>query len=1057
MIKKSITYNVILALFILSIQACGGGRNGDDTPANSAPTANSVRITDSNGGQALVGDSLLGSYTYADVDNDAEGTSTFRWLRNNIAITGVNSISYTVTAEDIDRSISFEVVPVATTGISTGNSVTSAIFTIPIPSNTAPAVSSIAIIDLNGGDPLVGDILDGQYTYVDNENDNEEDTLFRWLRDDVTITNAISTNYTLVADDVGSAITFAVTPTAQTGTSPGEVVTSAELNIPVFVNNPPVASNVLIIDVNGDTLLSGDTLNGNYTYTDLESDLEGTSSFRWLRNGVTISGATSTSYILVNEDSGQPITFEVTPIAIAGALTGEIVTSPAITFNEITDNWTEISAGDSHTLALKNDGSLWSWGSNIFSQLGDGTEIFKTSPVQIGTNTNWSKISAGYYHSLAVKSNGTLWAWGTALGLGTISSREPNLAQIGIETNWLDVSAGKDYSLAIKSDGTLWAWGVNGDGQLGINDTVRDQDTPRQVGSGTTWIQVDAARYHTLALKSDGTLWAWGKNDKGQLGNGQSGKDNKQISPIQIGTSINWAQVSSGHSVGYAHSLALKTDGTLWAWGAGGLYSLGTGDNNDQLAPIQVGTTSNWLSINAGEYASFGIKDNGTLWAWGWNIANITGIAGLSSSATQIEPAQVNSDTNWQFASSTGFHVMALKTTGTIYAWGHNYSGELGIGVSSREQNRSAPTPIATLNNVTQIATGESHSAVIKTDETLWTWGQGRFYELGNDSTAEQTSPAMVGLETNWSKVIAGNYHNLALKTDGTLWAWGFNGSGQLGDGSTTKSPTPVQIGTETIWFGISAGYSHSLAVKTNGTLWAWGSNGSGQLGIGNTIRSDSPIQVGTETKWTQVVAGSSHSLALKNDGTIWAWGRNSSGQLGNGTTTISTSPVQVGTGIAWTQIAAGENHSLALQKIGNDTTLWTWGSNQYGQIGNGTSGFSNDKSNPTQIGSGTIWTQVSAGRSHSLARKADGTLWSWGQNISGQLGDDTNSTSTVPAPIGTGIDWMMITSGSQSSHTLGLRNDGTIESWGSNIDGQLGIGVSGNEQNRKTPTLILP
>jgi len=970
MSKKFNTPGLILTLFIFLIQACGGGGGDGGAPNNSAPTADTITITDSNGGQALVGDSMIGSFSYNDAENDAQANSSFRWLRNGIAIDGATTFSYTLVADDIDQNITFEVTPVALTGTLTGDAVTSAAITIPIPPNLPPVASSVTIVDLNGGDPLVGEALEGQYTYNDIDGDANVGTIFRWLRNGVVIPNTNSTNYILVADDAGMSIRFQVTPASTTGTSPGITVESQALNIPMAVNNPPTASNILITDVNAGAIELSDTLIGSYTYTDAESDLEGTTSFRWLRNGVAISAATTTSYTLVSADSGQPITFEVTPIASSGTITGSVVASAAITYNELTDNWAQISAGNSHTLAIKQDGSLWSWGSNLFRQLGDGTDIFKTSPVRIGVDTNWMEVSAGDNHSLAVKSNGTLWAWGTstygALGADTIS-RQSSPTQIGIDENWSSVYTGRDYSLAIKTDGTLWAWGRNDTGQLGIN-TDSDQTTPLQVGTDTTWVQIDAGLSHTLGLKSGGTVWSWGKNDKGQLGNSVSGINNKQISPIQIGTESDWAQVSAGNGIGFAHSMALKTDGTLWVWGAGGLSLLGNGDNrDDQLIPIQLGSESNWIAINAGRYVSFAIKSlgtsqsSGTLWAWGWNIFNLTGIAGLSSSAIQQIPAQVDNSTNWQFASSTNAHAVALKTTGTISSWGDNYTGELGIGVSGREQNRSTPTAITPLSNVVQMATGQSHSAAIKSDGTLWTWGLGLFNSLGNDSTADQTIPIKVGSATDWSVVDAGYYHNLALKTDGTLYTWGYNASG-LGDANIATSPIPAQIGTDDRWSEISAGYNFSLAVKTDGTLWAWGSNGSGQLGTGNTTRSNSPIQIGMDTDWIQVAAGSSHSLALKDNGTLWAWGRNSSGQLGNETNTNSTSPVQVGTATSWTQIAVGGNHSLALRTVGNDTSLWTWGSNRNGQIGNGLSGFANNLTSPVQIGTDTSWIQISAG-----------------------------------------------------------------------------------------------
>src|SRR3990170_1798433 len=242
--------------------------------------------------------------------------------------------------------------------------------------------------------------------------------------------------------------------------------------------------------------------------------------------------------------------------------------------------------------------------------------------------------------------------------------------------------------------------------------------------------------------------------------------------------------------------------------------------------------------------------------------------------------------------------------------------------------------------------------------------------------------------ETVKSQIAAGSYHTLAIKSDGTLWAWGYNYSGQLGDGTTSNKTTPVQIGTGTNWSQIAAGGYHSLAIKSDGTLWAWSGNSFGQLGDGTSRDyKTTPVQIGTGTNWSQIAAGDYHTLAIKSDGTLWAWGYNSYGQLGDGASgggNYKTTPVQIGTGTNWSQIAAGGYHTLAIK---SDGTLWAWGGNSFGQLGDGTS--SDYKTTPVQIGTGTNWSQIAAGGYHTLAIKSDRTLWAWG-NYYGQLGDAT-------------------------------------------------------------------
>jgi alpha-tubulin suppressor-like RCC1 family protein len=205
------------------------------------------------------------------------------------------------------------------------------------------------------------------------------------------------------------------------------------------------------------------------------------------------------------------------------------------------------------------------------------------------------------------------------------------------------------------------------------------------------------------------------------------------------------------------------------------------------------------------------------------------------------------------------------------------------------------------------------HTAVIHSDGTLWTWGLNAQGQLGIGNTAYQAAPVQVGTDTNWKSVAVGQFHTVAIRTDGTLWAWGLNNYGQLGVASAgTFQTTPVQIGTATTWRSVSAGYYHTLALRTDGTLWAWGFNYDGEVGIGTTDTQLEPAQVGTATNWQSLAAGAYHSLAVRTDGTLWAWGYNYYGQLGLGSSASVSTPVQVGTATTWQRVSAGYYPSRA-------------------------------------------------------------------------------------------------------------------------------------------------
>jgi alpha-tubulin suppressor-like RCC1 family protein len=351
-------------------------------------------------------------------------------------------------------------------------------------------------------------------------------------------------------------------------------------------------------------------------------------------------------------------------------------------------------------------------------------------------------------------------------------------------------------------------------------------------------------------------------------------------------------------------------------------------------------------------------------------------------SATFIASAAI--EQKWQQVSGGYSFTVAIKSDGSLWAWGYNSSGQLGSGDNV---DSDIPQKIGNDTNWQSIAAGDRHVLATKTDGTLWTWGENTFGQLGlNSRTLQFTTPQQVFTDTDWQKVTGGNTHSLAMKSNGTLGAWGSRSSGKLGDGNTSNglSRFPVQVGSDDNWLNVSASQAHTLAVKTDGTLWAWGDNGNGQLGDGSESDTYNPVQIGTDTNWLDVSAGSFNSLGLKSDGTLWAWGSNFFGALGLGEDTSKRLiPHRIGLDNDWQSMVASFAHVLAIK---TDGSLWSWGDNNDGQLGNGTIG---DEVFPEQVGSERNWQHVSTSLSsgHSLAIKLDGSLWAWGNNEDGQLG----------------------------------------------------------------------
>jgi alpha-tubulin suppressor-like RCC1 family protein len=369
----------------------------------------------------------------------------------------------------------------------------------------------------------------------------------------------------------------------------------------------------------------------------------------------------------------------------------------------------------------------------------------------------------------------------------------------------------------------------------------------------------------------------------------------------------------------------------------------------------------------------------------------------------------------------------ATTSSSIVYAWGDNYSGELGCGACSPYAGRT-PLHVGGLTGVTALAAGFAHSLALKSDGTVWAWGYNANGELGNGSTNNSGAPVRVTGLTGMTAVAGGGGHSLALNSDGTVWAWGSNSSGQLGNGSATGtfagSNTPVQATGLTGMTAVAGGEHHSLALKSDGTVWAWGDNAHGQLGTGSTTGpqtcdyglacSTTAVQVSGLTGVTAVSAGAVHSLALKSDGTVWAWGFNREGELGNGSTTNSSTPVQVTGLTGMTAIAGGGFHNLALK---SDGTVWAWGSNDHGQLGNGSAITS---STPVQVTGLTGMTAIAAGFAYGLGLRSDGTVWAWGDNSYGQLGNGSTTDSSTPVQVSRLVGAADIAAGAAHSLALG-------------------------------------
>ncbi len=674
-------------------------------------------------------------------------------------------------------------------------------------------------------------------------------------------------------------------------------------------------------------------------------------------------------------------------------------------------DWVKISVGTFCVFGIKTNGTLWSTGLNLQGQLGlgDNTDRNIFTIVTSPANSIWTDVATSGRHTIAIRNDGTLWSTGIntkgQLGINNTTSKNTFTQETTYATNWIRVFTNIDSffggsSYALKSNGILYACGFNNHGQLGINSTT-DRTQFVQVNSNV-WKEISAGEYHVVGIQDSGVLWAWGINSNYELGTNDI---TEYRIPHIIDTDTDWNRISCGGHF----TLAIKGS-ALYGWG---INSNGQLNNNDYSGttiqvPTQLGTDTDWAKISTGFYSSFAMKDTLELFATGRNYEGQLGLKyGFATYETYKIPnnnwAQISTSKTCSvgvpvpaYDISEEAYTMAIDNNGYLWTWGFNYHQQNGLGPFS-DTVYALPTQVITggLNTWKSVDAGGYHTVGIKTDGTLWVVGVNNYGQLGTGNYDDTTSWTQIGSATNWIKVSCSAVGTAVLNAAGEIWMTGYNYDGQCGQNTnhTTLGPVfPFPAGYYTnytsfvkvlgghTWTDLAAGNFHMIAINNAGHVFTWGLGGSGQLGQGTNNNLALPQQVGSAT-WLHISGGQFSSYFLRSDYTIWGCGDNTYGELGIGNNTNINYLAQESSGSTWTVMKGGDR---SLYGVKADGSLWATGYNSYGQLGLSTNDYpdTTDRNVFTQVGRHRIYTNVYPGPLYAFASDNSDNLWAFGYGL---------------------------------------------------------------------------
>jgi alpha-tubulin suppressor-like RCC1 family protein len=550
-------------------------------------------------------------------------------------------------------------------------------------------------------------------------------------------------------------------------------------------------------------------------------------------------------------------------------------------------SWTNVAAGARHACGITSGGAVYCWGLNDHGQIGNGTINDVHAPSLVGSG--YVAVATGGFHSCALASGGAASCWGRndggGLGNGTYNDAlVPGPVSGGL--TFSNVSGGRFQTCGVVGT-TGYCWGNNFDGQVG-NGTTALSNTPQQI-TATTFASISSGGFHSCGVQATtGNSYCWGWNGFGQVGNGVA-LDGVAPVPVPV-----VPQTATLVTTGHEHTCALTTGGSVYCWGQNSSGQLGDGTYSDHTTAAPVSTYVDFLSVSGGASHSCGLRPGNLIYCWG---DNTFGQLGNGTTTTSPTPTPA-SGSSWAGVSTGDDHTCALTTTGAAYCWGNNPDGRVGNNTTAQQ---NSPALVNGGFTFSKISAGGLLSCGVTTGGAAYCWGDNSSGGLGNNSTVNSSVPVKVSGTQTWANVSAGFAYACGLTTGGNAYCWGDNANGQLGNGTSTNSSVPVAVSGSLTWKVISTSRDGTVCgITTGNAAYCWGINFTGQVGDGSYTYRNAPVLVASAFNFQAIQAGDVHTCAVSGtttNGAVFCWGNNERGELGYAPTTVLTTPQQVITG----------------------------------------------------------------------------------------------------------------------------------------------------------------